>query len=273
MISNPYNTSVKNYQSDIPLTDMTVSQAQDWGKTLINKTRGDKSLGLSEKYGSSAKGAYQMTNPFIENWGEKAFGKDIYNRKFDKDTQEGIMDYYLNHNLSKGNYNRILSDFQGLKNTGITPQQLGSLSSQQIRNAILATESGAGLPKDWAKQVPISKAPYVVNTNPNGTSVAEVQNKLDNTVAEKVIPVAPNGLAATYQEQQPSETVQIVNKVPTNPVGVSVSGTNLYNTIKDIQTPILQFAQTQVPDMLSGLAANSSTAGSSMDKYNKRLKF
>ena len=263
MITNPYDVSVKHYKSDVPLSAMTVGQAQNWGNQLINLTRGDSSLGLKDGYGSSAKGAYQMTNPFIQNWGEKAFGKDLYTRKFDKDTQEGIMDYYINHNISNKNYGQFLSDFQGLQKTGITSAQLSTLTPEQIRNAILATETGKGLPKNWANDVASSGTPQPV-------PAVALDNKANYNVTKQVTPVEPQGLAATYQDQQPPKVVQVASGVPAKPAEVPASDNNLHNTTKTTQSPVLELAQVKIPDLLSGLAANSQT---NQDKYNKRLRF
>lgn len=275
---NPYNTSVKNYQAPKPLTSMTIGEAQDWGHQLIHKTRNDPSLGLAGTgYGSSAKGAYQATNAWLDDWGKATFGNDYKNQPFSQENQDKIYDKYITTRLANKNYSGILSDFQGLKKTGITPEQLASLTPEQIRNATLATETGKGLPKDWANQVVLSKAPYKVNTSLNGTPAAVLDNKVNNYTfnTSNPTPVEPSGLAATYRT--PPDVPQVVQQVNNIPNSMPVDPVN----ITRMNDPALastsnigwnkNFINITQPDMLSGLAGKS--IPNSIPQYNKRLQF
>jgi hypothetical protein len=146
-MSNQYNTAVGyiEHPEGKKINQMTVGEVKKYGRYLIDKTRGRADLGLPEEYGSSAQGAYQMTNDFRTDWASSLYGDDYKNKVFNKQTQDDIMRHYL----SKVDDQRVYDNFQGLQKAGITPDKISQLDDNDLMEAIRATETGSGIKEGW----------------------------------------------------------------------------------------------------------------------------
>ena len=187
-MKNQYGTSVGFIQhpEGKKVNQMTLGEVKQWGRQLIEQTRGRKDLGLPEHLGSSAKGAYQMNNDFLEDWAGDLYGDDYQDVVFNKDTQDSIMRNYLDKVEPK----RVYSNFEGLKKAGVTPDKIASLNDEDIMYAIRATETGSGLEDGWLESR--------LNKSPENASQTPSQP-------------APEGLAASFTSVVPSN-----DRIPVN---------------------------------------------------------
>jgi hypothetical protein len=73
----------------IDITTMKTGDVQEFGKTLIDKTRNNAELGLAGTgKGSSAMGAWQITNENREKYGPQLFGANWKDVPYNSDTQD-----------------------------------------------------------------------------------------------------------------------------------------------------------------------------------------
>jgi hypothetical protein len=97
---SPFDTVVGFGQfgnSTKPITSMNLGEAVEFGKqVLIPGTRGNASLGLSGNQGSSAMGAYQLTQGTITDIAPKVFGKDWKNIPMTAENQDKIAEALFN---------------------------------------------------------------------------------------------------------------------------------------------------------------------------------
>lgn len=155
---SPFDTVVGFGQfgnSQKPITSMTLGEAVDFGKNvLIPGTRGNAQLGLSPGQGSSAMGAYQITQGTLNDYGPKVFGKDWKSTPMTAENQDKIAEALFNDrkggnlketwtslpNSTPGNYAN--APWERVRDL-ITQGEVGSPVSQMLSNATLRQGAGA----------------------------------------------------------------------------------------------------------------------------------
>lgn len=82
---------------DKPITQMTLGEAETFGNSLIDATRGKAELGLGgTNKGTSALGAFQIVNGTRAALAEKMFGKDWKSVKFTPEVQDAMAERLFN---------------------------------------------------------------------------------------------------------------------------------------------------------------------------------
>lgn len=120
-----------------PLTQMTMGEVQQFGKdVLIPNTRNKSELGLGGTgKGSSAVGAFQITQQTMEQYAPKVIGSDWRNQPFSPENQEKIAKA-LFEERKNGN---LKETWQGLTNT--TPGAYADVPWEQMKKEIISKES------------------------------------------------------------------------------------------------------------------------------------
>lgn len=137
---NPFDTVVGFGQfgnSQKPITSMSFGEAIDFGKqVLIPGTKGNASLGLPPDKGSSAMGAYQLTQGTISDYAPKVLGKDWKNLPMTAENQDKIAEALFNDRKS-GN---LKDTWVSLPNS--TPGAYKDKTWKEVRDQITQGEVG-----------------------------------------------------------------------------------------------------------------------------------
>ena len=141
---NPYDTVVGFGQfgnSQKPITQMTIGEAIQFGKdVLIPETRGNASLGLPPDKGSSAMGAYQITQGTLEEFAPRVLGANWRDQPMSPENQERIAEAIFE--ARKGG--NLKETWAALPNS--TPGAYANRSWNEVRQEIAQREVGAQLP-------------------------------------------------------------------------------------------------------------------------------
>ena len=123
--------------TDRPLTQMTMGEVQDFGKNvLIPATRNRSELGLAGTgKGSSAQGAFQITQQTLEEYAPRVIGSNWRNEPFSPENQERIAKAIF-EDRKHGN---LKDTWQGLRDT--RPGAYANRSWEDVRNEIISVES------------------------------------------------------------------------------------------------------------------------------------
>lgn len=141
---NPYDTVVgfgAFGNSQKPITSMTIGEAMQFGKdVLIPGTRNNSSLGLSGGKGSSAMGAYQITQGTLQEFAPKVLGTNWRDQPMSAENQEKIAEAIFE--ARKGG--NLKETWASLPDT--RPGAYANRIWQEVRQEIAQREVGAQLP-------------------------------------------------------------------------------------------------------------------------------
>jgi hypothetical protein len=140
--SDPWNIviggSQMGLQPDKPITDMTLAEAEAYGKNvLIPRTKGNAKLGLPADKGSSAMGAFQILSASTLGEYAKKLNLDMNTTKFTPQVQDKIAEQIFND--SKGG--NLQSVWTSLKDA--RPGAYANKSWAEVRGEIAKGESSA----------------------------------------------------------------------------------------------------------------------------------
>lgn len=124
-----------------PITQMTIGQVIDFGKnTLIKNTKG-RGIGVDSRgdLGSSAVGAFQITQSTLQEYGPKVLGPGWQNRKFDAEAQDKIAEAIFNE--SKGSAGALAGRWASL--TRAEAEQVRKMPWSQAKQVIASGEVSA----------------------------------------------------------------------------------------------------------------------------------
>lgn len=169
---NPYDALVgwgKFGKTDKPLTEMTLGEAMNFGKqVLIPNTRNSTELGLAGTgKGSSAMGAYQITQGTLQDFAPRVLGKDWQNQKFTPEVQDKLAEAIYNERRS-GN---LKETFAGLPDRPVGYWK--NIPWSQARDAVMRGEVGTTL-AEFTNNL-VGKVPPKISSELLGLSV---QNKV-----------------------------------------------------------------------------------------------
>ena len=142
--SAAYDTVVGNGQfgsPSQPLSSMTIGQAIEFGQNvLIPGTRGNRQLGLPADKGSSAMGAFQITQQTLQDYAPKALGADWKDQPMSAANQDKIAEAIFN-DRKQGN---LADTWVSLPDK--TPGAYADKSWEEMRQVIARGEVGMDLP-------------------------------------------------------------------------------------------------------------------------------
>lgn len=142
--SSAYDTVVGNGQfgsPSQPLSSMSIGQAIDFGQNvLIPGTRGNRQLGLPADKGSSAMGAFQITQQTLQDYAPKALGADWKDQPMSAANQDKIAEAIFN-DRKQGN---LADTWVSLPDK--TPGAYADKSWEEMRQVIARGEVGMDLP-------------------------------------------------------------------------------------------------------------------------------
>ena len=153
--------------SSKPITQMSIGEAIQFGKdTLIPGTRNNASLGLSGGKGSSAMGAYQITQQTLQDYAPKVLGADWQSQPMSAENQDKIAEAIFN-DRKNGN---LKDTWAALPNTA--PGAYKDVPWEQMRQEIARREVGANLEQQLidsarpqAAITDITQAQFQANSN------------------------------------------------------------------------------------------------------------
>lgn len=123
-----------------PVTQSNFGEVHDFGKTLISNTKNAPELGLANTgKGSSAQGAFQITNQTLEEFGPKVLGSNWREQPASLENQEKIAKAIFE--ASKGG--NLKSRWAALPNS--TPGAYKDVPWSEMRNLITKPESGTAI--------------------------------------------------------------------------------------------------------------------------------
>lgn len=135
-----FNTTVGGGTANI--TGMTIGQAIDYGKNvLIPQTMGDARLGLKPGQGSSAMGAFQITQGTMKEFGPKVFGSNWASTPLTPENQDKLGEAIFNS--AKGSASALAGRWASL--TPAEAEQVRKMPWSQARQVIARGEVGSGL--------------------------------------------------------------------------------------------------------------------------------
>ena len=139
-----YDTVVGNGQfgsPSQPLSSMTIGQAIDFGQNvLIPGTRGNRQLGLPADEGSSAMGAFQITQQTLQGYAREALGADWKDQPMSAANQDKIAEAIFN-DRKNGN---LAKTWVSLPDS--TPGAYANTPWSEMRQIIAQGEVGQRLP-------------------------------------------------------------------------------------------------------------------------------
>lgn len=142
--SAAYDTVVGNGQfgsPSQPLSSMSIGQAIEFGQNvLIPGTRGNRQLGLPADKGSSAMGAFQITQQTLQDYAPKALGADWKDQPMSAANQDKIAEAIFN-DRKQGN---LADTWVSLPDK--TPGAYADKSWEEMRQVIARGEVGMDLP-------------------------------------------------------------------------------------------------------------------------------
>lgn len=142
--SAAYDTVVGNGQfgsPSQPLSSMSIGQAIDFGQNvLIPGTRGNRQLGLPADKGSSAMGAFQITQETLQDYARGALGSDWKDQPMSAENQEKIAEAIFN-DRKQGN---LADTWVSLPDS--TPGAYANTPWSEMRQIIARGEVGMDLP-------------------------------------------------------------------------------------------------------------------------------
>jgi uncharacterized protein YfcZ (UPF0381/DUF406 family) len=142
--SAAYDTVVGNGQfgsPSQPLSSMSIGQAIEFGQNvLIPGTRGNRQLGLPADKGSSAMGAFQITQETLQDYAPKALGSDWQKQPMSAANQDKIAEAIFN-DRKQGN---LADTWVSLPDK--TPGAYAGKSWEEMRQVIARGEVGMELP-------------------------------------------------------------------------------------------------------------------------------
>ena len=142
--SAAYDTVVGNGQfgsPSQPLSSMSIGQAIEFGQNvLIPGTRGNRQLGLPADKGSSAMGAFQITQETLQEYARGALGSDWKNQPMSAENQEKIAEAIFN-DRKQGN---LADTWVSLPDS--TPGAYANTPWSEMRQIIAQGEVGQRLP-------------------------------------------------------------------------------------------------------------------------------
>ena len=142
--SAAYDTVVGNGQfgsPSQPLSSMSIGQAIEFGQNvLIPATRGNRQLGLPADKGSSAMGAFQITQETLQEYARGALGADWKDQPMSAANQDKIAEAIFN-DRKNGN---LAKTWVSLPNS--TPGAYADKSWEEMRQVIARGEVGMDLP-------------------------------------------------------------------------------------------------------------------------------
>lgn len=126
-----------------PVSTMTIGEVIDFGRnTLIPNTRGNAQLGLKPGEGSSAQGAFQITQGTADLYGKKLFGEGYKNIVFSPEVQDKIAEAIFNDH--KGDATELSKQWASL--TVQEAEQVRRMPWSEARQIIAQGEVGMRLP-------------------------------------------------------------------------------------------------------------------------------
>lgn len=154
-----FNTVVGNGKYGQPpkeLTTMTNAEVLSYGKdTLIPATRGRAELGLSSTQGSSAAGAYQITGETLQQYGERALGKDWRNLPFSAENQDKVAKAIFEDRRS-GDLTKTWKALESKDTANRAPGYYKDKKWEDVRAEIAQKESATEIPSTAATRDAVS---------------------------------------------------------------------------------------------------------------------
>ena len=127
-----------------PVSQMTMGEAVEFGKGLIEATKGTLP-NQPANLGTSAMGRYQFTQGTLQNYGPKVFGKDWESTVLTPENQDKLAEALFN-DTKKGNLKAI---WEGLPDAA--PGAYANKSWDEMRGVITKVESPTNLIAEQAK--------------------------------------------------------------------------------------------------------------------------
>lgn len=202
--ANPGDAVVGHGKYGIPpkaVTEGTFGDAYEFGKTLINNTRNAPELGLADTgKGSSAQGAFQITNETLEEYGKKVFGDEWRNTPATLANQEKIAQAIFEANK----HGNLKKRWAALPDS--TPGAYKDVPWSEMRNLITKGESGTSIGDYEAKNAAASLAQAAAVGNAPDPKLAETAGMGAGSIPQPLSPseasVAVAGTAREIQQMQ-----------------------------------------------------------------------
>lgn len=222
--ANPGDAVVGHGKYGIPpkaVTEGTFGDAYEFGKTLINNTRNAPELGLANTgKGSSAQGAFQITNETLEEYGKKVFGDDWRNTPATLPNQEKIAQAIFEANK----HGNLKKRWAALPDS--TPGAYKDVPWSEMRNLITKPESGTAIGDYEAKNAAASLAQAAAVGNASDPKLAETAGMGAGSIPQPLSPSeASVAVASTAREIQ-----QMQQRLSANNLG------NIYAASADTKT-------------------------------------
>jgi hypothetical protein len=129
-----------------PLTSMSMGAVYDFGRDMVNRTRGHLPGREGQNVGTSAMGAYQFTGPTMQSTAQAIWGDNWRSVQFTPENQERMAEHLFNQH--RNSVSGLMGQWESL--TRAEAQQIvnGGMNWQQARSLIHSGEAPGRLP-DW----------------------------------------------------------------------------------------------------------------------------
>lgn len=184
-----------------PVTQSNFGEVHDFGKTLINNTRNAPELGLANTgKGSSAQGAFQITNQTLEEFGPKVLGSNWRDQPASLENQEKIAKAIFEASKEGNLKNR----WAALPDS--TPGAYKDVPWSEMRNLITKPESGTAIGDYEARNAAASLAQAAAVGNAPDPMLAQTAGMGAGSIPQPLSPseasVAVAGTAREIQQMQ-----------------------------------------------------------------------
>lgn len=174
---------------DKPLTSMTIGEAQDFGRSVLQKNSAADGVGKinGKVVGSSAMGAFQFVASTLEKVAPKVLGADWKNVKFTPEVQDRLAEYLFNQ-TKDGN---LKAQWESLPDS--RPGAYANVPWSEMRHIIAKGESG---PLGDTSAITAQQADPVIPMRPVPQQAAETPapTPSEQVKAELAKPSNPGGL-------------------------------------------------------------------------------
>lgn len=282
---NPYDTVVGFGQfgnSQKPITQMSIGEAIQFGKdVLIPGTRNNAQLGLSGGKGSSAMGAYQITQGTLEEFAPKVLGANWRDQPMSPENQERIAEAIFN--ARKGG--NLKETWAALPDS--RPGAYANRSWNEVRQEIAQREVGAQLPSaaeaGFAGHMASRRLEERVSQN-NATGLsADYSNVINDTRDVNQVVDALVGEGGPFRGTNRGNLIDYVNYIVNESGGrisPAIAGEMLRRSTEGADNPLQRAGsiiadvigmpfgrRTRTPNLGGGIRLNDANVYALMDDY------